>query len=80
MKFLVDEVVQAKLATAQKLSDYRAEDYDAVFYPVDMVLFLILLSTPSATSLPLTSFRLGRLPLQCAMVPHEQFSHLAINS
>lgn len=32
MKFLNDPVVQEKLATAKKLSDISAKDYDAVFY------------------------------------------------
>ena len=32
-KFLEDPTVKAKLASAKKLSDVNAADYDAVFYP-----------------------------------------------
>ncbi|KAJ6599119.1 class I glutamine amidotransferase-like protein, partial [Mycena vulgaris] len=32
IKFLADETVKSKLATAKKLSDVSAKDYDAIFY------------------------------------------------
>lgn len=32
VKFLADETVQAKLASAKKLGDVKVADYDAVFY------------------------------------------------
>lgn len=32
MKFLADEVVQQKLATAKKLADVKADEYAAIFY------------------------------------------------
>jgi putative intracellular protease/amidase len=33
VKFLKDEEVAHKLANAKKLSDVKASDYDAIFYP-----------------------------------------------
>jgi len=33
VKFLQDETVKAKLANAKKLTEVKASDYDAVFYP-----------------------------------------------
>ena len=32
VKFLTDETVQSKLASAKKLSDVNAKDYDAIFF------------------------------------------------
>jgi hypothetical protein len=32
IKFLADETVKGKLASAKKLSDVSAKDYDAIFY------------------------------------------------
>jgi putative intracellular protease/amidase len=32
IQFLNDETVKSKLSNAKKLSDVKAEDYDAIFY------------------------------------------------
>ena len=39
VKFLNDETVKTKLANAKRLTEVKADDYDAIFYVGGYVLF-----------------------------------------
>lgn len=60
-KFLEDPTVKAKLASAKKLSDVNAADYDAVFYPGGHGPVLDLATDPVNVKLASDFFRAGKV-------------------
>lgn len=60
-KFLEDPTVKAKLASAKKLSEVRATDYDAVFYPGGHGPVLDLATDPVNAQLASDFFRAGKV-------------------
>jgi len=61
VKFLSDEKVKEKLAAAKKLSDVRAEDYDAIFYIGGHGPVLDLASDPVNAKLASDFFRADKI-------------------
>lgn len=61
VKFLNDPIVQAKLAGAQKLSDVRADAYDAVFYVGGHGPVLDLAADPTNAALASAFFQAGKV-------------------
>jgi len=61
VKFLSDEIVKEKLATAKKLSDVKAEDYDVIFYIGGQGPVLDLASDPVNTKLANDFFRANKI-------------------
>lgn len=61
VKFLVDEVVQQKLATCKKLSDVKASDYVAIFYVGGQGPCIDLAFDPVSTELANEFWRTGKI-------------------
>lgn len=61
VKFLQDETVKSKLASAKKLSDVNVKDYDAVFYVGGHGPVLDLATDPVNIALANEFFRSGKI-------------------